>query len=90
MKNGVVFHGDGDQASRRFHCRGIARLTRSGRDAKQVRRLPALAVIRDGGSRTEAAATGGTELQIVRDSSLQSELMQVTYLSACINGCPSA
>ena len=33
----------------------LRRLARSSRDAKQVRRLLALAVIRDGGSRTEAA-----------------------------------
>jgi putative transposase len=43
----------------------LRRLARAGRDAKQVRRLLALAAIRDGGSRTEAARTGG--LQIVRD-----------------------
>jgi putative transposase len=45
----------------------LRRLARAGRDAKQVRRLLALAAIRDGGSRTEAARIGGVGLQIVRD-----------------------
>ena len=45
----------------------LRRLARSSRDAKQVRRLLALAAIRDGGSRTEAARIGGVGLQIVRD-----------------------
>ena len=45
----------------------LRRFARSSRDAKQVRRLLALAVIRDGGSRTEAARIGGVGLQIVRD-----------------------
>src|SRR6187397_1101335 len=45
----------------------LRRLARSSRDAKQVRRLLALAVIRDGESRTEAARIGGVGLQIVRD-----------------------
>ena len=43
------------------------RLARVGRDAKQVRRLLALAVVLDGGMRTEAARLGGVGLQIVRD-----------------------
>lgn len=45
----------------------LRRLARDSRDAKQVRRLLALAVIRDGGTRTEAARIGGVGLQIVRD-----------------------
>jgi len=45
----------------------LRRLARDSRDAKQVRRLLALAVIRDGGTRTEAARVGGVGLQIVRD-----------------------
>ena len=45
----------------------LRRLARSGRDAKQVRRLLALAVICDGGTRTQAARVGGVALQIVRD-----------------------
>jgi transposase len=36
-------------------------------DADQVRRLMALAVILDGGSRSEAAKVAGVTLQIVRD-----------------------
>src|SRR5690349_1596411 len=42
-------------------------LARESEDADQVRRLLALAVIYDGGSRTEAAEAGGVTLQIVRD-----------------------
>ena len=45
----------------------LRRLARSSRDAKQVRRLLALAAICDGGTRTEAARVGGVGLQIVRD-----------------------
>jgi transposase len=40
---------------------------RRSRDANQARRLLALAVIYDGGSRSEAARVGGVGLQIVRD-----------------------
>ena len=50
-----------------FSSDELRRLARSSRDAKQVRRLLALAVIRDGGSRTEAAQLAGVGLQIVRD-----------------------
>lgn len=46
---------------------GLRRLARRCRNAKQVRRLLALVVIYGGGSRTEAALTGGVGLQIVRD-----------------------
>lgn len=47
---------------------GILRaLARSSRDARQVRRLLALACICDGGSRTEAAKIGGVGLQVLRD-----------------------
>ena len=42
-------------------------LARESEDADQVRRLLALAVIYDGGSRTEAAEAGGVTLQVVRD-----------------------
>lgn len=42
-------------------------LARASRDAKQTRRLLALAAIYDGESRTQAARTGGVGLQIVRD-----------------------
>ena len=44
--------------------RHVARYTR---DANQARRLLALAVIYDGGSRSEAARVGGVGLQIIRD-----------------------
>ncbi len=50
-----------------FTGAALRRLSRSSRDAKQVRRLLALAAIYDGGSRTEAARIGGVGLQIVRD-----------------------
>jgi len=42
-------------------------IARDSGDADQVRRLLTLAVIYDGGSRTEAAAVGGVTLQVVRD-----------------------
>lgn len=45
----------------------LKRLARSSWDASQTRRLLALAVIYDGGSRTEAAEMGGVGRQIVRD-----------------------
>jgi transposase len=45
----------------------LHRIARDSEDAKQVRRLLALAAIYDGASRTAAAAIGGVTLQIVRD-----------------------
>jgi len=42
-------------------------LAKSVKDAAQARRLLALAVIYDGGSRTDAARIGGVGLQIIRD-----------------------
>jgi transposase len=60
MAAAIEFRGD-------FSGDELRRLARSSRDAKQVRRLLALAVIRDGGTRTEAARIGGVGLQIVRD-----------------------
>jgi len=45
----------------------LRRLARGSRDGNQVRRLLALAVIYEGGSRTEAARVGGVGLQIIRD-----------------------
>ena len=50
-----------------FTATALRRLAQSRRDAGQVRRLLALAVIYDGGSRSEAARTGGVGLQTVRD-----------------------
>ena len=45
----------------------LRRLARVSRDASQARRLLALAVIYDGGTRSEAARLGSVTLQIVRD-----------------------
>lgn len=45
----------------------LRRLARESRDARQVRRLLALATIYDGNARSEAARIGGVGLQIVRD-----------------------
>lgn len=50
-----------------FDAERLRREARRSRDAGQIRRLLALAVIYDGGSRTEAARTGGVTLQVVRD-----------------------
>jgi len=45
----------------------LHRLARASRDAKQTRRLLALASIYEGGSRSQAARIGGVGLQIIRD-----------------------
>ena len=45
----------------------LRRLARDSANGNQVRRLLALAVIYDGGSRTQAAEVGGVTLQVVRD-----------------------
>jgi transposase len=45
----------------------LRRLTRRTQDAKQARRLLALATIYDGGSRSDAARIGDVGLQIIRD-----------------------
>ena len=50
-----------------FGGAALRRLARASRDADQTRRLLALAVIYDGGSRGDAAMTGGVGRQIVRD-----------------------
>lgn len=49
----------------------LRRIARDVADAVQVRRLLALAMIYDGGSRTQAAAAGGVTLQVVRDWALR-------------------
>jgi transposase len=49
----------------------LRRIAREAADADQVRRLLALAVIYDGGSRTQAAEVGGVTLQVVRDWALR-------------------
>ena len=50
-----------------FAATDLRRLAQSRRDAGQARRLLTLAVIYDGGSRSDAARTGGVGLQTVRD-----------------------
>jgi len=45
----------------------LRRLAKVSKDAKQTRRLLALAEIYDGGSRGDAARLGGVGLQIIRD-----------------------
>lgn len=50
-----------------FAGSALRRLARQSRDAGQTRRLLALAAIYDGGSRSDAARTGGVGVQIVRD-----------------------
>jgi transposase len=45
----------------------LRQLAKASRDAKQSRRLLALALVCDGGTRSEAAKLGGGGLQIVRD-----------------------
>ncbi len=50
-----------------FDSTVLWRLAHKAKDAKQVRRLIALSVIYDGGSRTDAAKAGGVGLQVIRD-----------------------
>ena len=50
-----------------FTADDVRRRARRTRDANQARRLLALAMIYEGGSRSEAARVGGVGLQIVRD-----------------------
>ena len=50
-----------------FDGEGLRRLSRQSKDAAQVRRLLALALIYDGGSRSDAARLGNVTLQIIRD-----------------------
>ena len=50
-----------------FTAADLRLLARRSRDANQPRRLLALAVIYDGGTRGDAARLGGVGLQIVRD-----------------------
>ena len=50
-----------------FRADELRALAKASRDARQTRRLLALAVIYDGGARSEAAKIGGVGLQIVRD-----------------------
>ena len=50
-----------------FDAALLRKLARGSRDPDQIRRLLALAEIYDGGSRSDAARSGGVGLQIVRD-----------------------
>lgn len=50
-----------------FTAHDLRALAKTSRNARQTRRLLALALIYDGGSRSEAARLGGVGLQIVRD-----------------------
>ena len=50
-----------------FDGMALRRLAKGTKDAGQARRLLALAEIRDGGSRSDAARVGGVGLQTVRD-----------------------
>ncbi len=60
MTAGILLRDDFDGSA-------LRRLARQSRDAGQTRRLLALAAIYDGGSRSDAARTGGVGVQIVRD-----------------------
>ena len=50
-----------------FTADDLRTLAKASRDARQTRRLLALAAIYDGGARGDAAKIGGVGLQIVRD-----------------------
>ncbi|PQO21765.1 IS630 family transposase, partial [Rhodobacteraceae bacterium WD3A24] len=50
-----------------FTADELRALAKASRDARQTRRLLALATIYDGSARSEAAKLGGVGLQIVRD-----------------------
>ena len=60
MATAITLRGD-------YDAEGLRALARRSRDARQVRRLLALAAAYDGASRTEAAAVGGMDRQILRD-----------------------
>jgi transposase len=50
-----------------FDVDHVSAAAKRAKDGSQARRLPALAAIYDGASRTEAAKIGGVGLQVVRD-----------------------
>jgi transposase len=60
MRTGISLRAD-------FDAEGLRRLARQSKHAAQARRLLALALIYDGGSRSDAARLGNVTLQIVRD-----------------------
>ena len=57
----------GIEVRRDFSPTDLRGLARHSDDAGQTRRLLSIAVILDGGSRSDAARTGGVGLQVVRD-----------------------
>lgn len=50
-----------------FGAPGLRTLAKASRDPDQIRRLLSLAMVYDGGSRSDAARVGGVGLQTVRD-----------------------
>jgi transposase len=60
MSSGIPLRAD-------FDGTRLRRLARSSKDAKQSRRLLALAAIYDGARRNEAARIGSVTLQVIRD-----------------------
>jgi len=50
-----------------YDASNLRRIAKGSKDAAQSRRLLSLAVIYDGGQRTEAARVGATQLQVIRD-----------------------
>ncbi len=60
MRTGISLRAD-------FDAEGLRRLARQSKHAAQARRLLALALIYDGGSRSDAARLGNVTRQIVRD-----------------------
>ena len=66
-----------------FNVDDLRRLARQARDANQTRRLLALAVIYEGGSRGDAARIGGVGLQIVRDWVVRLYLAPAPHLFRC-------
>lgn len=60
MRAGIELRSD-------YTAAELRRLVRLSDDADQTRRLLSIAVILDGGSRTDAARTGGVGLQVIRD-----------------------
>ena len=72
-----------------YDAAGLRRIARESEDADQVRRLLALAVIYEGGSRTEAAGVGGAARQRRRPSTEEPHGMAVqdvgtTVPAACV------
>jgi hypothetical protein len=59
--------GSRSQLRQDYDAAQLRRIARDCEDANQVRLLLGLAVIYEGGSRTQAAALGGVTLQVVRD-----------------------